>query len=103
MCSAPDSGFWDGRDSWRIRFTPSEIGTWRYLARVRDRFGAAESTQNSFEVAPSEHHGWLQIASWRDPQLSSRYLVYHDGTPFYGVGHCEALPSATPEPTPTAT
>jgi hypothetical protein len=84
-------GFWDGRDSWRVRFTPSETGAWRYIARVRDRFGAAESSQNSFEVTPSDHHGWLQVASWHDPKLSSRYLVYHDGTPFYGVGHCEAF------------
>jgi hypothetical protein len=54
-------GFWDGRDSWRVRFTPSETGAWRYTVRVRD------------------------------PKLSPRYLVYHDGTPFYGVGHCEAF------------
>jgi hypothetical protein len=84
-------GFWDGRDSWRVRFTPSEAGAWRYVARVRDRFGVAESSQGSFEVTPSDRHGWLQVASWRDSKLSPRYLVYHDGTPFYGVGHCEAF------------
>jgi hypothetical protein len=84
-------GFWDGRDSWRVRFTPSETGTWRYTTRVQDRYGAAESSPSSFEVTPSDYHGWLQVASWHDPQLSPRYLVYHDGTPFYGVGHCEAF------------
>src|SRR5262249_46835730 len=63
----------------------------RYTARVRDRFGAAESAENSFDVSASDRHGWLQIANWRDPKLSPRYLIYHDGTPFYGVGHCEAF------------
>jgi Domain of unknown function (DUF5060) len=38
-------GFWDGRDSWHVRFTPSETGTWRYIAQVRDRLGTAESSQ----------------------------------------------------------
>jgi hypothetical protein len=84
-------GFWDGHDSWNVRFTPSEQGTWQYTMQVRDANGTAESTQASFIVESSSQHGWLQVASWRDPQLSSRYLVYHDGTPFYGVGHCDAF------------
>ncbi len=84
-------GFWDGRDKWKVRFTPDEIGAWRYTVHVRDRFGSADSSQSGFDVTASDRHGWLQIASWHDPKLSSRYLVYHDGTPFYGVGHCEAF------------
>jgi len=84
-------GFWDGRDTWKVRFTPDETGEWRYAVHVRDRFGTADSKQGSFDVAASDRHGWLQVASWRDPKLSSRYLVYHDGTPFYGVGRCEAF------------
>src|SRR5512141_3018959 len=23
-------GFWDGRDKWKVRFTPDETGAWRY-------------------------------------------------------------------------
>jgi hypothetical protein len=26
-----------------------------------------------------------------NPNFSGHYLVHHDGTPFYGVGHCDAL------------
>jgi hypothetical protein len=84
-------GFWDGRDAWRVRFTPSETGTWRYRIQLRDQVGTAESAEGSFSVGDSDRHGWLQVASWRDPALSARYLAYHDGTPFYGVGHCEAF------------
>src|SRR5205085_8457314 len=32
-------GFWDGRDAWKVRFTPDEAGTWRYTVHVHDRFG----------------------------------------------------------------
>lgn len=84
-------GFWDGKDAWRVRFTPSETGAWRYTAKVTDRNGSAESAEGGFEVAPSERRGWLQVASWTRAGLSPRYLAYHDGTPFYGVGHCEAF------------
>jgi hypothetical protein len=73
-------GFWDGRAAWKVRFTPDETGAWRYTAHVRDRFGTADSSPSSFDVAASDRHGWPQIASWHDPKLSSRYLVYRDGT-----------------------
>jgi hypothetical protein len=84
-------GFWDGRDAWKVRFTPDQTGAWRYTVHVRDRFGTADSSPSSFDVAASDRHGWLQIANWHDPKLSPRYLIYHDGTPFYGVGRCEAF------------
>ncbi|MDZ4718889.1 MAG: DUF5060 domain-containing protein [Roseiflexaceae bacterium] len=84
-------GFWDGREAWLVRFTPGEIGTWQYVASVHDQYGSADSAEARFDVGPSEQHGWLQVASWRDPKLSSRYLAYHDGTPFYGIGHCDAF------------
>jgi len=63
-------GFWDGRDNWKVRFTPDEIGAWRYTVHVRDHFGTAYSSQSSCDVTASERHGRLQIASWHDPKLS---------------------------------
>ncbi len=83
-------GFWDGKESWRVRFGPWEEGEWHYAVHLQDTVGQVEAEGGSFDVAPSEHHGWLQVASWVDPAYSSRYLVHHDGTPFYGVGHCDA-------------
>jgi hypothetical protein len=83
-------GFWDGK-SWRLRFTPGEVGDWRYVVRLRDKYGTVDTQHATFSVTDSDHHGWLQVASWHNSSLSSRYLVYHDGTPCYGVGHCEAF------------
>lgn len=97
LLTAPDGtqltvpGFWDGEGAWRLRFTPSQTGEWRYALTVRDRRGVSQPAEGSFVVVPSDLHGWLQVGSWVDPSYSSRYLVYHDGTPFYGVGHCDAL------------
>lgn len=84
-------GFWDGEESWRVRFTPSAEGEWQYSLVVRDRYGESQPETGRFTCLPSEHHGWLQVGNWVDPAYSPRYLVHHDGTPFYGIGHCNAF------------
>jgi len=85
------TGFWDGKDAWRVRFTPSAEGEWRYRLQVRDRHGESKPWEGQFACLPADHHGWLQVGAWVNPAYSARYLVYHDGTPFYGIGHCDAF------------
>ena len=65
---------------WMVRFSPTEKGTWRYIVKVKDTEGSAQSRMNSFAVVTSEHHGFITIADNR------RYLRHSDGTSFYGVG-----------------
>jgi hypothetical protein len=84
-------GFWDGEEAWRIRFTPSSEGEWQYRLSVTDQNGTSQPFEGTFDVIASDRHGWLQVGSWVDPAFSSQYLVHHDGTPFYGIGHCDAL------------
>ncbi len=95
--TAPDGssmfvpGFWDGEASWKIRFTPSQEGEWHYQLAVTDVNGISPFFEGAFSVTASENHGWLQTGQWVNPDYSPRYLVHHDGTPFYGAGYCEAL------------
>ncbi|HIC88242.1 MAG TPA: DUF5060 domain-containing protein [Anaerolineae bacterium] len=84
-------GFWDARDRWRIRFAPAEEGDWRYQVGITDQHGTSVPWEGHFQVAPSPYHGWLQVASWVNPDYSPHYLAYHDGTPFYGIGHCQTF------------
>jgi hypothetical protein len=84
-------GFWDGEGSWKIRFTPSQEGLWTYSIIVTDPRGNSLPHLGEFTVTPSDLHGWIQPGHLFDPTYSGRYLVHHDGTPFYGVGHCDAL------------
>ncbi|HKJ37887.1 MAG TPA: DUF5060 domain-containing protein [Anaerolineales bacterium] len=84
-------GFWDGVDSWRIRFTPSRVGTWSYSISVTDANGESSSAEGDFTVTASDLHGWIIPGDSFDSAYSPHYLVHHDGTPFYGVGYCEAL------------
>jgi len=84
-------GFWDGEGAWKIRFTPSAEGLWTYSISVRDVRGESLPFLGEFTVTRSDLHGWIIPGDSFYPAYSSHYLVYHDGTPFYGVGHCDAL------------
>lgn len=61
-----------GTPHWRVRFTPAEAGTWT---------ASSGQESSSFNVTPSELHGFLRVDD-RNP----RYLAYDDGTPFFAIG-----------------
>jgi hypothetical protein len=97
LFSGPDGktmkmpGFWDGDSAWHLRFTPSQVGQWTYQLTVTDPRGTSLPAEGTLNVTASDLHGWLQAGNWVDPAYSGHYLVYQDGTPFYGIGHCDAL------------
>jgi hypothetical protein len=84
-------GFWDGKESWRIRFTPSQEGEWQYQITVKDMNGESEPVSGAITSIASDLHGWILPGNAVNPDYSGHYLVYHDGTPFYGLGHADAL------------
>lgn len=76
------NGYFDGVGrAWKLRFSPDEVGEWTYQLRVRDVHGEAEDELRQFMVVPSRHHGWIT-----NNDDNVRFLDYHDGTSFYGVG-----------------
>ena len=95
--TAPDGtemqipGFWDGKEAWRVRFTPSQEGEWQYQLAVTDNNGTSEPVSGTIAATASAQHGWLQPGNAVNPEYSGHYLVHHDGTPFYGLGHADAL------------
>jgi len=72
-------GFYDGNGSYKVRFSPDELGEWKYIveSNLTDLNGI-EGTVRCIE--PSDgNHGPLKISN-------TFYLEYSDGTPFYSVG-----------------
>ena len=65
---------------WMVRFAPTEKGTWRYVVKVKDKEGTAQSSPATFTAADSPYHGFIRIAP------NQRYLMHDDDTSFYGVG-----------------
>jgi Domain of unknown function (DUF5060) len=65
---------------WKVRFSPDELGKWKYSVRVRDKSGEDVSEEKSFKTIPSRYKGPLKISD------NKRFLEYKNGSPFYGVG-----------------
>jgi hypothetical protein len=81
-------GFYDGGNTWRVRFAPDEIGTWTYVTDSDDNANSGLNAQSGTfncvtqnNPAPVSNHGFIKV----DP-ARKYYFQFSDGTPFYGVG-----------------
>jgi hypothetical protein len=77
-------GFWDGEQTWKIRFAPTLEGIWSYQTKASDvnlnnQTGSITCTPYTGTL-PIYQHGFLK------PSANNRYLTYADGTPFYWLG-----------------
>jgi hypothetical protein len=91
--TAPDGsqmrvpGFWDGGNTWKVRFTPTQPGEWRFETLSDNRDPALHGQHGVFTVLPAEgdhplyrHGGFLKVSP------NGHYLTYSDGTPFFWRG-----------------
>jgi uncharacterized protein DUF4038/uncharacterized protein DUF5060/collagenase-like protein with putative collagen-binding domain len=80
-------GFWDGGETWRVRFAPNQIGKWTYQTTCSDAANSGLHKQTgSFLCTASSgqsrfaKHGPVRVAP------SSHYLMHDDRTPFFWLG-----------------
>ncbi len=80
-------GFWDGGDTWKVRFAPTKPGTWLFNVACTDT-GNAGLHNRSDTVQCSAYSGELDIYKHGFLKVSTnkRYLVYDDGDPFFYLG-----------------
>jgi hypothetical protein len=78
------AAFWDGRNIWRLRFSPDEPGIWHWHSECSDPTDTGMHAQSgSFHCTPYEdanplyRHGRLRLSENR------RHFVYADGAPFF--------------------
>lgn len=79
--------FWDGRRTWRVRFSPDEVGRWRWRTRcLAGRDHGLAPADGEFEC--SEYRGENPLYQKGPLMLSPsrRSLVHADGTPFFWLG-----------------
>lgn len=81
-------GFWDGADTWRVRFAPTELGRWSYAVSASDTADSGlHGVTGAIEVAPYTgdlpiyRHGFVRVSDDR------RGFAYADGTPFFWLGN----------------
>ena len=73
------SGFYDGANTWRIRFMPQDTGVWKFEVDSSD--SAMNGLRGSFTVngAGPGNHGPVAVAN-------TYHFSYADGTPFFVLG-----------------
>ena len=80
-------GFWDGGDTWRVRFAPPVAGRWKWRSESSDPDSVGLHGQaGEFQVSPYRgenpiyDHGFLKVND------NQRGFVHDDGTPFFWLG-----------------
>jgi hypothetical protein len=71
--------FWDGKDSWRFRFSPDVLGTWKWAVKSPDT--GLNGQSGSFEVVASTRRG--SIRSMAD---FPHHFQRQDGSRFWFLG-----------------
>jgi len=86
--TAPDGsvlkllGFWDGDNTYKIRFAPTQLGAWSYCTYATNDDPGLRS-KGTVECVPYTgdkalyQHGFLRTGP------KGRYLIHDDGTPFF--------------------
>jgi hypothetical protein len=89
--------FWDGGNTWKVRFAPTLIGNWKYKTVCSDtsNTGLNNKTGNITCYAYTGNlaiykHGFIKTMP------NTKYFVYDDGTPFFYLGDTHASMSSEP-------
>jgi hypothetical protein len=77
-------GFWDGGNSWKVRFMPDEIGTWVFVSSSSDKENAGlNNIEGDFECTKPESKLDLYQKGPIVHFPGSYQLNHQDGTPFF--------------------
>jgi hypothetical protein len=68
-------GFWDGGQTWKIRMTPTAVGTWTYTTSSADP--GLDGQTGSFNCIPSNSKGFIRV-----DQDHPHHFMWDNGTPF---------------------
>ena len=75
MIPQPESG-------WHIRFTPQEVGDYRWQLRLRDRNGEITGGEGSLQCTRGTLPGFV-----RTSKIDPHYLAFDNGDGYFAIGH----------------
>lgn len=71
-----------GEPDWRIRFAPTQVGSYQMTVVVRDSTGKTVRSQPiAFRCIPSQRPGFVRVS-----QDDRRYFVFDNGQPYIPIG-----------------
>lgn len=77
--------YWDGGNTWRVRFAPPLVGKWAWKAASTPNDAGVASRSGDITIGPNaspnrfHRHGLLRMSP------KGRNVIHHDGTPFLVV------------------
>ncbi len=79
-------GFWDGGNTWKLRFALNKEGVWNYVITCTDKENT--SLTQSGTVTVTKYDGDLEIykRGFLKTKKHTPYFMYNDGTPFFYLG-----------------
>lgn len=72
-----------GDPFWKVRFAPTEVGTYSVVIVAKDRSGSIRSRVYNFECIESDSKGFVTVSKTSDP----KYLQFENGELFFLIGH----------------
>ncbi len=72
----------DAADVWKVRFAPTQLGTWQYKIRAADGGGTMTSNPQTFLCVASARKGFVRVSP-----ADSRYLQFDNGDSANFIGH----------------
>ena len=80
----PVHAFWDGGDTWAVRFAPFETGRWTYTAECSDTANLSlHGRTGAFTCVPPDGSNRLEVHGPVRVSDNRRHLAHADGTPFF--------------------
>jgi len=81
----------DGGPCWKIRFSPTSLGVWKYRIRVTDSSGTTTSSESQFTCLTSSSRGFVRVSP-----NDCRYFETSDGRylPLVGISYCAGIPDS---------
>jgi hypothetical protein len=77
---------YDGKLTWKVRFAPTEIGTYSFIVNAKDKSGKIKSDEKKFECIDSGSKGFIKIS--RSPSKGSPlYFLFENGETLFLIGH----------------
>ena len=81
---ASADAFWDGGGVWRVRFSPTETGDWRWTSECTDPANSGlHGRSGSFECKPYRGSNPLRVHGPLKLSATGRHMAHMDGTPFF--------------------
>lgn len=91
-------GFYDGNDTFRIRFMPQQIGAWKYVTKSNVK--SLHNKKGSFVCIPAkgDNHGMVKVSNLYNFKYADGKQYYPVGTTAYAWNHMgKALQAQTLE------